>query len=47
MSLDFSARGCRGRRCCRPVAVAVIVISATVFLGIVFYSARKLLGVMR
>jgi hypothetical protein len=26
---------------------AVIVISATVFLGIVFYSARRLLGVMR
>jgi hypothetical protein len=48
VSLDFSARG-------RPQAqylsherrLGVILISSTVFLAIVGYSARKLLGVMR
>ena len=47
VSLDFSARGRpRAQTLSRERRLAVIVISATVFLGIVFYSARKLLGVM-
>ena len=48
VSLDFSARGRPRAQVLSPERrFAVIVISATVFLGIVFYSARKLLGVMR
>ena len=48
VSLDFSARGRPRVQVLSPERrFAVIVISATVFLGIVFYSARKLLGVMR
>ena len=48
VSLDFSARGRPRAQVLSPERrFAVIVISATLFLGIVFYSARKLLGVMR
>ena len=48
VSLDFSARGRPRAQTLPPERrFAVIVISATVFLGIVFYSARKLLGVIR
>jgi hypothetical protein len=48
VSLDFSARGRPRAQVLSPERrFAVIVISATVFLGIVFYSARRLLGVMR
>jgi len=48
VSLDFSARGRPQAQTLPPERrFAVILISATVFLGIVFYSARKLLGVMR
>jgi hypothetical protein len=48
VSIDFSVRG--GPRASYLSAerrLAVIVISATVFLGIVIYSARKLLRAMR
>ena len=48
VSLDFSARGRPRPQTLSPERrFGVILISATVFLGIVFYSARKLLGVMR
>jgi hypothetical protein len=48
VSLDFSARGRPRAQTLSPERrFAVIVVSATFFLGIVFYSARKLLGVMR
>lgn len=48
VSLDFSARGLPRAQVLSPERrFAVIVISAAVFLGIVFYSGRRLLGVMR
>jgi hypothetical protein len=48
VSLDFSARAGPQVRYLSPERrFAVIVISATVFLGIVFYSARKLRRAMR
>ena len=48
VSLDFSARGRPRAQVLSPERrFAVIVISTTVFLGIVLYSARKLLGVIR
>jgi hypothetical protein len=48
VSLDFSVRGLPQARTLSPERrFAVIVISSTVFLAIVLYSARKLLGVMR
>jgi len=48
VSLDFSTRGRPRAQVLSPGRrFGVIVISATVFLGIVLYSARRLLGVMR
>jgi hypothetical protein len=48
VSLDFSERGLPQARYLSPERrFAVIVISATVFLAIVIYSARKLLGAVR
>jgi hypothetical protein len=48
VSLDFSERGRPQARYLPPEKrFVVIVISASVFLGIVLYSGRKLLGVMR
>jgi len=48
VSLDFSERGRPQARYLSPQRrLAVILISASVFLAIVLYSARKLLGVLR
>jgi hypothetical protein len=48
VSLDFSARGRPQAQVLSPERrFAVIAISATVFLAIVFYSGRKLLGAIR
>ena len=48
ISVDFSGRGSPQARYLSPQRqFAVIVISATVFLGILIYSARKLRGAMR
>ena len=47
VSLDFSERGPQALYLSPERRLAVILISATVFLTIVVYSARKLLGAMR
>jgi hypothetical protein len=48
VTLDFSERGRpQARYLSRERRLAVIAISLSVFFGIVFYSAKKLLGAMR